>query len=145
MWCAGCSVAAENVLKSHPGIQTADVSFTSERGRIRYDPDLVDPQAVLKDLDRLGYNAALTSSPDLRREDRRRGMMQLQVIASVAGGMQVMMLYFVQLYPAYAPGNFDSPEVRGMQYLAWATTSLVYFFGGFTFFAGHGGLCAPAP
>jgi Cu+-exporting ATPase len=136
MWCAGCSVAAENVLKSQPGIRAADVSFSAERGRIRYDPDLVDLPTVLKDLDNLGYRARLVGDPARQPEDRRQEFLQLQLIASVAGGMQVMMLYFVLLYPQYAAGNFNAPEVRGIQYLVWLMASVVYFFGGLTILRG---------
>ncbi len=136
MWCAGCSVAAENVLKSHPGVRSADVSFTAERGRIRYDPALVDVPAVLKDLDTLGYRARLVGGPADPGEERKRDWMQIQLIAAAAGGMQVMMLYFVLLYPAYARGDFSNPEVRGVQYLVWLLASIVYFFGGSTILRG---------
>ena len=59
MWCAGCATAAEQVLRNTVGVKSADISFAAERGRIQYDPKLVDPQIILKDLDSLGYHARL--------------------------------------------------------------------------------------
>ncbi|MDH4137294.1 MAG: heavy metal translocating P-type ATPase metal-binding domain-containing protein, partial [Anaerolineae bacterium] len=38
MWCAGCAVAAEQVLRNRPGVKSVDVSFAAERGRVQYDP-----------------------------------------------------------------------------------------------------------
>ncbi len=43
MWCAGCATAAEHLLRHHPGVKSADVSFAAERGRLQYDPAQVDP------------------------------------------------------------------------------------------------------
>ena len=54
----------------------------------------------------------------------------------MAFGMQVMLLTLVHLYPAYANGNFDAPNIRSVQYLAWFLTTPVLFYGGLTFLRG---------
>ena len=50
MWCAGCAVAAEKVLKNQPGVNSVDISFAAEQGRISYDPEKVD----IKSIERFG-------------------------------------------------------------------------------------------
>ena len=48
MWCAGCALAAERVLKNQPGIKDVSVNFATERGRIEYDPARVDLPEMMK-------------------------------------------------------------------------------------------------
>ncbi|HEX7556095.1 MAG TPA: heavy metal translocating P-type ATPase [Leptolinea sp.] len=136
MWCAGCSLAAERVLRNKPGVKGVDISFAAERGRIEYDPKIADPQKLLSDLQPLGYTALLTASSTQRQKERFQERISLQLIGAIAFGMQVMILYLVQLYPLYSLGLSSSPEVRRIQYMVWALTTPVLFFGGLTFLIG---------
>jgi heavy metal translocating P-type ATPase len=136
MWCAGCAAAAEQVLRNKPGVRSADVSFAAERGRIQYDPGQVDPSAVLETLDRLGYRAHLLTDPGEQRVERQQERTLLQLIVAAGFGMQVMLLYLVQLYPLYAAGQFNAPEVRKLQVLVWALATPALLFGGRSFLQG---------
>ena len=136
MWCAGCAIAAENVLKKIPGVQGADVSFAAELGRIQFDPQIVDPTQVLQSLDALGYRARLAEDTAEKETTRQQERILLQLITAAAFGMQVMLLYLVQLYPRYAAGQFDLPVVRELQYLAWALATPALFYGGSSFLRG---------
>lgn len=136
MWCTGCAVAAEQVLRNQSGVKNVDVSFASERGRIQYDPDQVDPAAVLQTLDSLGYRVRLLSDAGERRADRQQERTLLQLIAAAAFGMQVMSIYIAQLYPLYATSQFNAPEVRQLQYLVWLLATPVFFYGGSSFLRG---------
>ncbi len=136
MWCAGCAEAAERVIRKQPGIKEADVNFASEQGRIQYDPHTVDLDKVLRDLDSLGYRARLVTDAEDERSEEQQVTLTLQLIASVAFGMQVMLLYLVQLYPLYAAGKFNDPEVRKIQYLVWLLATPVILFGGRSFLKG---------
>jgi heavy metal translocating P-type ATPase len=136
MWCAGCAVAAEQVLRSQFGVKDVDVSFAAERGRIRYDPDQVDPNAALQKLDGLGYRARLLTDRSAQRAERIQERTLLQLIVAAAFGMQVMFLYIEQLYPLYAAGQFNAPEVRRMQFVVWALATPVLVFGGSSFLRG---------
>jgi Cu+-exporting ATPase len=136
MWCAGCATAAEHVLRNQSGIHRADVSFAAERGRIQYDLGLVDPAETLRTLDSLGYRARLLSDPAEMRQERQQERTLRQLIVAAAFGMQVMLLYLVQLYPLYAAQQFDSPEVRQLQYLVWALATPVLLWGGSSFLRG---------
>jgi heavy metal translocating P-type ATPase len=136
MWCAGCAVAAEQVLRRKPGVKDVDVSFAAERGRIQYDPAQVDPTAVLRSLDGLGYRARLLTEPDDQRVERRQESVLLQLVVALAFGMQVMLLYLVQLYPRYAAGQFNAPDIRRLQYVVWLLTTPVLLVGGSSFLRG---------
>lgn len=136
MYCAGCAAAAQEVLRRQPGIKDADVNFASERGRIDYDPSQVEPAEVLRKLDRLGYEARLFSDPAEQRAEKQEERLFIQLIVAAAFGMQVMLIYLVELYPRYAAGDFDQPDVRNLQYLVWALATPVLFVGGWSFLQG---------
>lgn len=136
MYCAGCAVAAEQLLRQTSGIKDADVSFAAERGRIRYDPQQTDLQAVWRDLGRLGYQAHPLSDTGQRQADKQQERMLIQLIVAFAFGMQVMLLYIVQLYPLYRAGQFDTEQVRRLQYLVWLLATPALFIGGFSILRG---------
>jgi heavy metal translocating P-type ATPase len=136
MFCAGCAVAAENVLRHRPGVRSADVSFAAERGRLQYDPAQEEPTALLQDLDRLGYRARLLSDAAEQRAGRGQERTLLQLVTAAAFGMQVMLLYLARLYPLYAAGQFAAPETRRLQILAWLLATPVLFVGGSSFLQG---------
>jgi heavy metal translocating P-type ATPase len=136
MYCAGCAAAAQEVLRREAGVKSVDVNFASERGRIEYDPKEVDPAEVLRKLDRMGYHARLLSDPQEQKAHKQQERLLIQLIVAAAFGMQVMLLYLVQLYPRYAAGDFDQPDVRNLQYLVWVLATPVLFVGGWSFLQG---------
>jgi heavy metal translocating P-type ATPase len=136
MFCAGCAVAAQNVLRRVPGVQSAEVSFAAERGRIDYDPLVASPEEVLRTLDSLGYRARLSGDQEDREATRRQQRTLLQLITAAGFGMQVMLLYLVQLYHLYSHEQFNTPMVRHLQYLCWLMATPVLFYGGSSFLRG---------
>jgi heavy metal translocating P-type ATPase len=136
MYCAGCAHAAQEVLRREAGVKSVDVNFASERGRIEYDPKEVDPAEVLRKLDRMGYHARLLSDPQEQKAHKQQERLLIQLIVAAAFGMQVMLLYLVQLYPRYAAGDFNQPDVRNLQYLVWALATPVLLVGGWSFLQG---------
>jgi Cu2+-exporting ATPase len=136
MWCAGCAVAAERALHSQPGVKAAEVSFAAERGRVQYDPAQIEPAALMKKLTALGYQAHLLTDRGERQVERRQERTLLQLVTAAGFGMQVMVLYLAQLYPAYAAGQWGTPDVRRMQYLVWLLATPVLLVGGSSFLRG---------
>ena len=136
MWCAGCAVAAERLLRNQPGVKTAEISFCAERGRIHYDPAQVNPTALLKSLDRFGYRIRRLGDAAEQHAERQQEHILLQLITALAFGMQVMNLSLGHLYPLYASQQFNTLEVRHLQYLLWLLTTPVLFYGGSSFMRG---------
>ena len=136
MWCAGCAVAAEHVLKQQAGIKNVDVSFAAERGRIQYDPAVADPNAILRSLSGLGYQSNLLSDVSDQSAERGREHTLYQLLTALAFGMQVMFFYLEQLYPLYAAGKSGTPDVRRLHFIVWMLTTPVFFYGGYSFLLG---------
>ncbi len=136
MWCAGCALAAERVLANNRGVMDVSVSFAAEQGRMEYDANQVDAAELLKRLAPLGYRATITSSKEKTEKERFQNRVGLQLIAATAFGMEIMVLYLVQLYPAYSLGLYDTVTIRRIQFIVWALTTPVVFYGGSTFLVG---------
>ncbi len=135
MWCAACATVAEKVLLRIPGVDDAQVSFAAAKGRIDYDPQIVDVESLLQRIEKLGYKATLTSTAAETEHNMAEEHMLIQVLIAFAFGMQVMVLYLVRLYPAYRTGDY-SQQVRMVQYLVWLLTTPVLFYGGSSFLRG---------
>ena len=136
MWCAGCATAAEQILLHQNGIKKADISFAAEKGRIQYDADTVKPQDVLDKLSKLGYHAQVIGDQQEKQKNKQQEKTLIQLLVAIGFGMQIMILYLVQLYPLYAQGNFNTSDVRNIQYIVWVLATPVMFYGGSSFLRG---------
>ena len=136
MWCAGCAVVAERILRRQAGVMDAQVSFAAGMGRLQYEPGRADPLDVLHKLDGLGYTARLLSGPSERREERQQEHTLFQLLTAAGFGMQVMVIYIQLLYPLYGAGQAASDEARRLHYLAWLLTTPILFYGGISFLRG---------
>ena len=136
MWCSGCAVAAERMLRRRPGVLSVDVSYAAERGRLQYDPKAVEPAAALGMLGRMGYDARLLTQPGRRARERLEERTLLHLVVAAVLSMQVMLIYILRLYPLYSQGRFDLPEVKAFEYAVWALTTPVLFYSGTSFLRG---------
>jgi heavy metal translocating P-type ATPase len=136
MWCAGCATAAEQILLHQPGMKKADISFAAEKGRIQYDPDTIKPQEVLDKLSKLGYHAQVIGDQQEKQKNKQQEKTLIQLLVAIGFGMQIMILYLVQLYPLYAQGDFNSTDIRNIQYIVWVLATPVMFYGGNSFLRG---------
>ena len=136
MYCSGCALAAENVLQNQPGMISTEISFAAEKGRLVFDPTLGNPSEALKTLDGLGYHARLsTDREDINSQNQDENTL-LQLLVAIGFGMQIMLIYLVQLYPRYLQGDFNALDLRKLQYLIWALVTPVLFYGGSSYLRG---------
>jgi copper chaperone CopZ len=129
MWCAACAKVSERVLSKGEGVISAQVSFAAGKGRIDYDPRVTDLEELMHRVGKLGYTATLEGDEESKKSSDAEERLLIQVLVAFAFGMQVMVLYIVRLYSAYAAGDFSSPQVRVVQLLALvlATPALFVF------------------
>lgn len=136
MWCAQCSRVVEKVLRQGEGVIDAQVSFAAGKGRIDYDPRVTDLRELVHRIERLGYIPTMEGGAESRAAGRAEERLLVQVLVAFAFGMQVMVLYIVRLYAAYATGDLVSSQVRVVQLLALVLTAPALFYGGLTFLRG---------
>jgi len=82
MMCAGCAANVERRLRQMDGIDTADVNFAARTVLVCYHPDVVSPQAMKTEIEKIGYGMIINDSnavADLERNAmlslRRRALL----------------------------------------------------------------------
>lgn len=59
MSCAGCANSVESMLKSIPGVISANVNFASASVLVDYNPDAVTPEQMQKTVQSIGYDLVI--------------------------------------------------------------------------------------
>jgi Cu2+-exporting ATPase len=84
MHCAGCLARIEGGLRAAPGVAEARANLSTRRVRLRFDPALTGPEALLDRLAELGYRAA-PFDPHLLAGHGRKEERELLLAMAVAG------------------------------------------------------------
>ena len=56
MSCASCANSVESMLKSVPGVRSANVNFAAATVLVEYMPDQVSPEQMQKTVQSIGYD-----------------------------------------------------------------------------------------
>jgi len=59
MSCSSCSAHVEKKLQSLKGIKTASVSLPMRSASVEYDPEMITPEDMKKEIQALGYDLIL--------------------------------------------------------------------------------------
>ena len=121
MSCASCAGRIERRLNGLDGVH-ATVNYATERATVDFDPGRAEPRLILRTIEETGYRAQLPGAdtvPPPPATDRRIGV-RLAVSASLS--LPVLLLAMV-----------PSLQFDGWQWLSFALTSVVVFWGGAEF------------
>ncbi|WP_180130973.1 cation-translocating P-type ATPase [Rhodoferax sp. BLA1] len=133
MHCAACALTVEDALKRVPGVLSADVSASSQRAKVVWDAQSVQPSRWMQALAGSGYRA-LPANDTFARERRRVEARKALWRVMVAGlcMMQVMMY----AYPAYVaePGDLSMEMEQLLRWASWVLTLPVILFSCSPFF-----------
>lgn len=105
MWCNACAWFIETVLQKQPGIISAQVFFTSDLIKIKYYPQLLPLDNIVKLLNRSGYQVQLFNNES--EEDRERQDLLLRLGISAFLWLNIMTLN-TALYVGYFENISDS-------------------------------------
>jgi Cu2+-exporting ATPase/Cu+-exporting ATPase len=141
MWCPACSWVVESALMRLGGVQEAYCDFATDRLRCGYDPLRVDPGAIVKTVEGLGYGTST---------GRGRGVRPpwsgefVRLLVSVLLSVNIMMLSW-SLYS----GFFTSLSSDDIRYISWPivimATGVMLFGGAALYRRAWQGLRAGAP
>ena len=87
MTCGSCVVKIQKTLSSLDGVGSVEVSLTGNRGRVVFDPAVIDSQDIAETITRAGYPASLRLELDpleyaaLQQEQSRLGQQYLARVA----------------------------------------------------------------
>jgi len=72
MHCASCSALITRKLKKTAGVEDANVNYSANKARIRFDPALVNEQGLIAAVKAAGYGAMVADEKDREAEKKRR-------------------------------------------------------------------------
>ncbi len=135
MHCAACAGAVEDAMRRVPGVLEAHVSAAAEAAEVRWNPDVVGPEAIAHAVRAAGYVATPDTSAAARaarRAESRTALWRLFVAGLCA--TQIMML----AEPTYlaAPGEITPEYTRLLDWGAWLLTLPVLLFAAAPIFSG---------
>lgn len=134
MHCAACSLTIEDALMRVPGVLQADVSAGSQRARVVWRADVVQPSDWMSAVQNAGYRA-VPANDAFARERRKIETRKALWRWAVAGlcMMQVMMY----AYPAYvaSPGDLSAEMEQLLRWASWVLTLPVILFSCGPFFS----------
>jgi heavy metal translocating P-type ATPase len=141
MWCPACSWVIHTALEHLEGVIEATCDFATDRLNCRYDPTRIDPDAILKSIRQLGYDAS-------RREDltgnRGHAREFTRLVITALLSVNVMMLSWALYSGFFTSLDADDIYFISIPILVLATVVLVYG-GGSLFRKAWTGLRAAAP
>ncbi|MFN3479922.1 MAG: heavy metal translocating P-type ATPase [Thermodesulfovibrionales bacterium] len=130
--CASCIWLIEHLIKKSEGIIDMRVNYATHRARLRWNPQKIDLNEILKKITSLGYipKPAYTAEgeDELRREKR-----DLLIRFGTASFFSMqLMIYTSALYAGYFQG-IEETYRRLFQIIAWALATPVMFYCGYPF------------
>lgn len=127
MHCATCALTIEDALRAVPGVQRADVSGSTHRAKVQWNPAEVRPSQWMAAIQKTGYGvlpARDAHARELRQAENRRALWRWLVAGFCM--MQVMMY----AWPAYQakPGDLSLEMETLLRWASWVISIPVVLF-----------------
>ena len=134
MHCAACALTVEDALRAVPGVLQAEVSAASQRARVVWSAEQVQPSRWMQAVRAAGYRAvpANDAAARARRLGESRTALWRLLVAALCM-MQVMMY----AYPAYvaSQGDLSAEMSQLLRWASWVLTLPVLLFSCGPFFS----------
>lgn len=123
MTCASCAISVESILKTQPGVITANVNFANATATVEYIPDVADVQDLKKAVQSIGYDLMIDESRqegETIEEIHRQKFKQLQkrTLGAIVLSLPVVVIGMFFMDTSYA------------NYIMWVlSTPVVLWFG----------------
>ena len=124
MWCPACSWVVEDALKRSKGVVNATCIFSSDRGRVLYDPVKTNPDKIQQTIEHLGYGVA-----NLEKTQKQSVKALLRLFITLLLTMNIMMFSW-SIYT----GFFWELAADSIRLLSWPVlfmATIVLLYGGY--------------
>src|SRR6185369_1160167 len=125
MWCSSCAWLIEHLLASEHGLVSAEVFFASDLVKVRFHPQYMPPERIIKRITSLGYGASeYTGENPLASRERRDLLLRI----GVAGFLWLnIMTLSMALYVGYFERIADSVSRHLPLVLMGLATPVVFY------------------
>ena len=121
MTCASCAARIERKLNRLEGV-TASVNYATEKAAVAYDPERVEPEALVEAVAQAGYAARLPATVVVAGSDDPAAILRRRLIASAVLALPVLLL-----------GMISALQFTYWQWCAFALTTPVVLWGAWPF------------
>ncbi len=128
MWCTSCAWLIEYALRKMPGVVDVEASFASDLVKVKYQPQFVPPDRVIKRIESLGYKAQEFRA-GMEADDAESRALLLRLGISAFLWMNVMYLSMT-LYVSFFERISDSIR-QYVPFIIWALATPVVFYCGY--------------
>ncbi|GER94395.1 copper-translocating P-type ATPase [hot springs metagenome] len=130
--CASCVWLNEKILSKTEGIKYARVNYATHRARIRWDPNIIGLDRIIKRIISIGYNPRPYSESEQFKRQRAEAK-DLLIRFGTAGFLSSqLMIYTTALYAGYFQG-IDAKTKLIFEIIAMLLTIPVIFYSGMPF------------
>ncbi len=109
MTCDNCAQRIERALKKTAGVLSVQVSYSTGRALIRFDPDQVQPRVLIASIEKLGYQVLPSSA------DPKRKVLDFAKVMGILVGLIILVQIWNALNLSTLFNNFPLAE-QGMGY-----------------------------
>lgn len=122
MTCAACAVSVESIIGAQPGVEKAEVNYASQSVKVTYHPDEVQPEAMQKAVQSIGYDLILQQegARELQEKMQRNKYEDLK---------RRMIWSLILTIPVVIIGMFFMDIPYGNYYMMALTTPVLFIFG----------------
>jgi len=128
MWCTSCAWLIEYAVKKMSGVVDVEASFASDLVKVKYQPQFVPPDRIIKRIDSLGYEAQEFHA-GMETDDAENRALLLRLGIAAFLWMNVMYLSMT-LYVSFFERISDSIR-QYVPFIIWALATPVVFYCGY--------------
>ncbi len=125
MWCTSCAWLIEHALRRLPGVASAEVMFASDLAKVKYCPQYLPAETLVRRIGELGYSASeYTGSSDAAQAETRDLLLRLGIAAFLWANV---MAFSTILYVGYFEQIARSAS-RLLPFVLMALTTPLVFY-----------------
>src|SRR6056297_3014481 len=70
MSCNNCALSIEDTIKNLDGVNKVQVNFSSEKAYVEYNPELINPDKIIEEVNKTGYSASKISQSGYEKQEK---------------------------------------------------------------------------